>query len=234
VLTVYIGAAMFVVLACTGASLSRLATVRIRHLWLLWAALLDQIVIISIIPSSNEIGLAVAHIASYAAAGFCLVANRRLPGMLLLGAGGALNGLVITLNGGTLPASASALRAAGRQPVAGEFTNSDVLANPRLPWFGDVFATPAWLPGHNVFSIGDVAIWCGIAWFLWRTCRPGSPATPPPPSVGRHRLDVAVAAHHAAGREFVTVEVLGVRRITEGNVSAGVPRHHKRAEISST
>ncbi len=208
-LTFYIGGAMLVVLACTGGSLARLATVRIRHLWLLWAALLDQIVIISIIPSSNLIGLAVAHIASYAAAGVCLVANRRLPGIWLLGAGGALNGLVITLNGGTLPASAAALRAAGRHPVAGEFTNSDVLAHPRLPWFGDVFATPAWLPGHNVFSIGDVAIWCGIAWFLWRTCRQRSPSTPP--LVGRHRLDVAVAAHHAAGREFVTVEILGAR-----------------------
>jgi hypothetical protein len=24
-----------------------------------------------------------------------------------------------------------------------------------------------------VFSIGDVLIWLGLAWLLWRTCRPG-------------------------------------------------------------
>jgi hypothetical protein len=33
-----------------------------------------------------------------------------------------------------------------------------VLVSPRLPLLGDIFATPSWLPGHNVFIIGDVAI----------------------------------------------------------------------------
>jgi hypothetical protein len=171
VLTIYIGVAMLVVVACTGAPLMRLATIRIRHVWLLWAALADQIVVISVLPQSNATVLATAHVASYVAAGLWLVANRRLYGLWLIGLGGGLNGLVISLNGGTLPASASAVQEAGQAADPGQFTNSEVLAHPRLAWLGDEFATPSWLPGHNVFSVGDVAIWVGLMIFLWRTCK---------------------------------------------------------------
>jgi hypothetical protein len=176
VLTVYLALGMLLVVACAGAPrarLARLGTVRIRHAWLLWAALADQIVVISVLPAANVTALAIAHVASYLAAGACLLANRRLPGGRLIGLGGALNGLVICVNGGTLPASESAVRAAGQVAETGAFTNSEVLADPRLPWLGDVFATPVWLPGHNVFGLGDLAIWVGLAVFLWRTCRLG-------------------------------------------------------------
>ncbi len=171
-LTVYLTAAMLLVLAATRAPLARLAHVRIRHSWLLWLALADQVIIISVLPEAHPTVLAAAHIASYVAAGVCVVVNRHVAGVRLIGLGGALNGLVITLNGGMLPASEAALRTAGRAPEAGEFSNSGVLSDPRLPLLGDVFATPSWLPGHTVFSIGDIAIWLGIGWFLWRTCRP--------------------------------------------------------------
>jgi hypothetical protein len=178
VLTVYLAAAMLAVIVCTGGRLSRLARVRIRHSWLLWLALADQIVIISVIPDSSHTVLAVAHIASYVLAGICVVLNRRLPGLMLIGLGGALNGLVIAINGGTLPTSAEALSAAGRVADAAQFTNSGVVDSPRLAFLGDAYATPAWVPGHTGFSIGDVAIWVGIGWFLWRACRrPDEPAT---------------------------------------------------------
>ncbi|HEY0000768.1 MAG TPA: DUF5317 domain-containing protein [Actinoplanes sp.] len=170
-LTVYLGIAMLVLVAVTGGSLARLATIQIRHVWLLWAALADQILVISVLPDSNATVLAIAHVASYVAAGAWLVANRRLPGGRLIGLGGALNGLVISLNGGTLPASESAVRAAGQVAEAGQFTNSEVLADPKLAWLGDVFATPTWVPGNNVFSVGDVAIWLGLMILLWRTCK---------------------------------------------------------------
>lgn len=173
-LTVYLVVGMLVVLACTGPrQLIRLATLRIRHVWLLWLALADQIVVISVVPESNATVLAIAHIASYLMAGGWLVVNSHLPGGPLIGLGGALNGIVITLNGGTLPASESAVRAAGQVADTGQFTNSQVLADPALPWLGDVFATPAWVPGQNVFSVGDLVIWIGLMIFLWRTCRPG-------------------------------------------------------------
>jgi hypothetical protein len=171
VLTIYLAAAMLAVIVCAGGRLARLAQVRIRYSWLLWLALADQIVIISVIPDSHHTPLAVAHIASYVLAGICVVFNRRLPGILLIGLGGALNGLVIAINGGTLPTSAEALSTAGRAADADQFTNSGVVDSPRLAFLGDAFATPAWVPGHTVFSIGDVVIWVGIGWFLWRTCR---------------------------------------------------------------
>jgi hypothetical protein len=179
-LTFYLAAALLVVLACTGAPLRRLATVRVRHAWLLWAALIDQILVISVLPNTHPTLLAGAHLASYVAAGACLLLNRRLPGAWLVAAGGILNAAAIIANQGIMPASAAALRASGRQGGMEHFTNSDVLAQPRLAFLGDILATPAWLPGATVFSIGDIVIWIGIGWFLWRSCRPqpGETSTP--------------------------------------------------------
>jgi hypothetical protein len=192
VLTVYIALGMLLAVAATGAPLSRLAQLRIRQAWLLWAALIDQILVISVIPDSHPAALSAAHIASYLAAGACVWLNRHTPGVPLIGAGGALNGLVITLNGGTLPASGTAVEASGQGERLEHFNNSAVLGDPRLPMFGDVFATPAWLPGSNVFSIGDIAIWVGLAWLLWRTCRPRA--------TSRHRRPAVYAGRHCAAR----------------------------------
>ena len=167
-LTVYACAvALLIVVLCRG-QLRRLARVRIRHVWLVWAALADQVLVISVIPNSRPALLAAAHLVSYLAAAGCIVANRRLPGVWLIAAGGASNGIVIALNGGILPASARALRASGWHPSTGHFNNSAVLPHPRLPLLGDIFATPPWLPGHDVFSLGDIAICLGVLWFLWR------------------------------------------------------------------
>lgn len=197
-LTVYISLAMLLVVACTGAPLARLAQLHIRHTWLLWAALADQIVVISVVPDADPTVLAVAHIGSYLAAGACLVLNRALPGSWLIGAGGGLNGVVIALNDGTLPASGTAVRASGNVADLAHFTNSAVLANPRLPLLGDIFATPAWLPGNNVFSIGDLTIWAGLAWLLWRTCRPRTAARPAPRHLNRPPASYS-GRHSAAG-----------------------------------
>jgi hypothetical protein len=206
VLTVYLAVAMLLVVAVTGAPLARLAELHIRHVWLIWAALADQIIVISVLPDSYPGVLAAAHIASYVAAGACVWLNRHTPGVPLIGVGGGLNGLVITLNGGTLPASGAAVRASGQGERLEHFNNSAVLDDPWLPMFGDIFATPAWLPGSNVFSIGDVAIWVGLAWLLWRTCRPRSAAA------ARHRRapGVGYPGRHAAP--------------SSGGVRAGAPR----------
>jgi hypothetical protein len=183
-LTVFICAAALLAAAGTGGRIRRLAEVQLRHVWLLWAALAVQIVTISVIPDTHPAALSGAHVASYLAAGVFLLINRRLPGVWLIGTGGALNGVVITLNGGTLPASAAALQASGQDVSTGQFNNSAVLADPYLPMLGDVFATPAWLPTSNVFSLGDVAIWLGVIWFLWRTCRPQHIAHHAAPTAG--------------------------------------------------
>jgi hypothetical protein len=60
-----------------------------------------------------------------------------------------------------MPASASALRAAGLRAAPGGFVSSTTVAGAKLAWLGDVFASPRRMPFHNVFSVGDVLILAG-------------------------------------------------------------------------
>jgi hypothetical protein len=149
-----------------GGKLSRLAAVTFRHVTWIVAALLVQIVIIEILPGPRVL-LQMAHIATYVIAAWFVVANRRIPGLWLIGTGAGLNGLAIALNGGTLPARPGALRAAGIRFADDQFVNSGVLTHPRLAFLGDVFAIPSGLPLANVFSVGDVLIVLGAGWTAW-------------------------------------------------------------------
>ena len=74
--------------------------------------------------------------------------------------------MTIALNGGTLPANPHALVSAGLADPTEAFQNSGVVAHPVLPWFGDIMATPAWLPFRNVISVGDLLILLGAAVLL--------------------------------------------------------------------
>jgi hypothetical protein len=172
-----------------GGRLSRLAAVPFRHVTSIVAALVVQIVIIELLPGP-DIVMQIAHIATYAVAGWFLVANRRIPGLLLVGTGAGLNGLAITLNGGTLPARLGALQTAGIHLSDTQFTNSGLLPHPRLALLGDIFAIPAGLPLANVFSIGDVLIVLGTGWTAWavlgtRWTRPWTPTPACSPSPDR-------------------------------------------------
>jgi predicted MFS family arabinose efflux permease len=112
----------------------------------------------------------VVYVASYPMAMAFVFANRRIPGVWLVGLGAALNFLVISTNGGTMPAAPHALAAAGLPLDPGQFTNSLALASPRLLFLGDVFAVPKGIPFANVFSIGDIAIALGGALVVHRVC----------------------------------------------------------------
>lgn len=144
-----------------GGSMSRLAYVRFRGWLIIVGALLAQIVIIELFPGANPTLLEGVHNATYVAAGIFVALNWRVPGLLVIGAGAALNGITIALNGGQLPASRPALQMAGIDVVKGEFVNSGVLPDPVLPLFGDIFVWPAPFPFANVFSFGDVLIVAG-------------------------------------------------------------------------
>jgi hypothetical protein len=78
--------------------------------------------------------------------------------------------VTIAVNGGTLPASPSALRRAGLPLTEDEFSNSAVIEDALLPWLGDVFAVPAGMPLANVFSIGDIVMALGAAYAVHRIC----------------------------------------------------------------
>ncbi len=153
----------------TGGRLSRLAALRVRGVGLICLALGLQIVMTSgaDLPRPVLIGL---HAASYGVIAGALWLNRAVPGLLVIALGGGTNAAVIALNGGTLPARASALQQAGLATEAGGFENSGVVADPVLPWLGDILATPSFLPFRNVISVGDLVVLVGGAVLLHVAC----------------------------------------------------------------
>lgn len=150
-----------------GGSYNALAELQLRGRGLLVLALLLQVLAISVLRDPPHQLAAGLHVTSYVLAGAFLWANRRLPGLPLTAAGGALNLLTITANGGVMPATAAALRTAGTDRDAGHFANSTTIAHPHLAFLGDVFAVPQTFgPMANVFSAGDVILAVGAIWLL--------------------------------------------------------------------
>jgi len=153
-----------------GGHLSRLAYVKLRYWWLLFGALISQILIIEVFPEANETLLDVVHLATYVIAGVFVAVNWRIPGLLIIALGGAANGITIAINGGTLPASRPALKMAGIEVGPDEFVNSGVLENPKLSWLGDIFVWPEPMPFSNVYSIGDMLIVIGVFYGANKIC----------------------------------------------------------------
>ena len=153
----------------TGGRLSALATFNPRQLWLVFAAISMQVGIITLFPGNGRayIGL---HLASYALLLAFLMSNRRLPGLWITGLGTVMNFVAIASNGGVMPATAGALRRAGRIIDPSQFANSAHLVNPKFAFLGDVFALPAEFPFANVFSAGDVCIVLGALLTLHQVC----------------------------------------------------------------
>lgn len=153
---------------------ANLAAFRPRAAWLLWVALVVQLLqfqFLDLGPASDAV-----HVGTYVLAALFLVANRQVSGVWLLGLGGLSNGLTIALNGGTLPARLAALRGAGLPVDRDRFVNSGVMAHAKLPWLGDVFYVPKGVPLANVFSVGDVLLVVGAFVVVHSLAR----RTPPP------------------------------------------------------
>jgi hypothetical protein len=168
-----------VLVPITGGRLIRVAEIRLRWIPLVAGALALQILVISVWPTMPH-SLAVAgHLTSYGMLAAVLWANRAVPGMLLIAAGAGANGLAIAVNGGTMPASAWALRHAGIPQRAG-FHNSGVLAHPHLAWLGDIMVTPSWLPLRNMVSVGDLVLLAGAIVLVVRVGRATKPTDPTP------------------------------------------------------
>ena len=143
-------------------ALAALMSVRLRLAWLLPAALALHVLVVNVLPGlPHPIG-ATVHLITYGMLAVFLALNVHLPGLPLVIAGTAANAVTIALNGGVLPASATALKSAGWNPGTADFTNSAALASPRLAFLGDNYVTPSWVPLGNVFSIGDVLIALGV------------------------------------------------------------------------
>jgi Family of unknown function (DUF5317) len=141
-----------------GGRLMRLGDLELRLPGLALAGIGLQVLVISVVPAGFAGLHEPLHVASYALLGAFGWVNRRVTGVPVMLAGGALNAIAIVANGGRMPADPDTAVPA----VAGEFSNATAVDEPRLTFLGDVFATPDWLPLHNVYSVGDVVLVLGV------------------------------------------------------------------------
>jgi hypothetical protein len=106
-----------------------------------------------------------------------LLRNLHQPGFAVIAVGALLNLVVITANGGQMPAAPEAwavLNGLSQVPVE-HFSNSTLIGpQTHFPLLGDIFVLPRPIPLANVFSIGDVMIGLGGALFIVRTMRRSS------------------------------------------------------------
>ena len=164
--------------------LSALADVQLQRSWLALAAIVVQVLIVSILPGDLGPWGEPLHVLSYLLLGAFAWANRRVAGVPIIALGGLSNFVCIMLNGGVMPADPDALAAIGRDPASDEFINSTVVEHPKLAFLGDVIPTPSSWPVSNVYSVGDLLILTGAFVLLHVLC--GSRIVP-------RRFRVAVA-----------------------------------------
>ena len=160
-----------------GGKIGNLGRVRLRGLWLLLPPLALQLLIFPLGRGGPLIpwGTPYWHVLSYVFLLAFVARNWRYPEIWGMGLGLLLNFLVISANGGYMPASAEALRRAGQEGVAraleeGLRTGNTILmsAQTRLNFLGDWLFLPAWFPLSSAFSVGDVILGIGAALFLYR------------------------------------------------------------------
>ncbi len=155
-----------------GGSVYALGNLRIHHLWLFFVPLLLQLIIFSPLAGflgSDPAAHRTVYVASMALGALALLLNWHLPGVLPIAIGLACNFLVIALNGGFMPVSAQAREIAGMPALSGRDNNVIPMTAETALWFlGDILPLPAWVPLANVFSIGDLLIAVGGAYFMQR------------------------------------------------------------------
>lgn len=182
-----------------GGRFARLGDLRVRLAGLLFLSIATQVVITSLaVPLGVGRWL---HMGTYVVVIPFLWLNRRLPGLVVLFLGAAMNMAAIFSNGGVMPASPGAVELAGIEESE-TFENSAPVDGARLWFLGDVFAVPEPLPLANVFSVGDVLIVAGALVLVYRTCGASWPGrdrrrtapAPAPSSVPARRAGVGVGA----------------------------------------
>ena len=159
-----------------GGRIAHLASLRMRLLWLVPIALLIQLLIFPLFADRPLLPYATTplHLLSYALVFLFLVLNVRVLPLLAVGLGALLNLLVISVNGGYMPSSATALSRAGATSVASALQAQGVYGNVKLMGhetklnaLGDFLYLPQWIPQATAFSVGDVVTALGVAWLVY-------------------------------------------------------------------
>ena len=157
-------------------SLAHLARLNLRAGWLVLCAMLLQMLILPLGQGAKPLvtwGMEYLHIGSYLLLLLFVGINYRERALWVMALGMLSNFLVITVNGGHMPASLDALRAAGRAATVEALLADGVSGNvmlmgeaTKLNFLGDIFWLPSWVPWANAFSIGDLLLGVGAIWLL--------------------------------------------------------------------
>lgn len=177
-LGILLGAVILVTVAA-GANLRRLADVRLRASWLIASAFALQLLVFAVPWTTRLFGGATiaVHVSSYVLLLLFAAANLRQPGFGLAAVGLALNATAIFANHGRMPVALSVWTSTGK--AGGDITrsghyNNNVLAttHTHFGFLGDVLPLPAAVPFANAFSVGDLLLLLGAAFFVYRRCAP--------------------------------------------------------------
>lgn len=166
-----------VVLVLRGGSLRHLGELRLRYPVLAFLSLAIQLVIFPPNGSAPPFPewTTVLYAVSMLLIGIWTILNRHIPGIVLVGIGLVCNLVAILANGGYMPVDPDIARVAGLQrdtpETALQFNSIARDTNVHLWILTDILPVPAGLPFHNVYSIGDVLLTCGLCWCLIRTVR---------------------------------------------------------------
>jgi hypothetical protein len=160
-----------------GGSLRNLTDLRMRHMSLVLAAFLLQLLIFppvgaAIIP----IATAPIYLLSLILLAIWVILNRQLPGIVLIGLGVVMNLAAIAANGGYMPVDPAAAAYAGNLArYVGEsdsiVNNSIATTDVRLWILTDIFPMPAGVPFAKVYSLGDILLTTGISVLCYSTLR---------------------------------------------------------------
>jgi MFS family permease len=159
-----------------GGNISHLATIRLRWIGLLAAAVVVRFGVEALLNAGAP-GIEPFRVPALLAGFGLLLAglwvNRGYPGISLAFVGILLNAVVILVNGGFMPIWAPSLQIAGYTPtdvnsalhvIVGGSLDADFLV--RAVFLGDMFPVP--IPViRNVASLGDLFLTLGLAFFLF-------------------------------------------------------------------
>ena len=169
VLTVIVG------IAIGGGRLGRLKELDLRAPWVFVLAAAVQVGLMIAGARGAAFGAQGLYVLTFVLVLLGIWANRRLPGMWLVGAGVLLNLVVIAANGGSMPVDRDLAVRAGSTAMV-ELLDSTTYTNhmaaeegTRLRWLGDVLALPMAVPRPKFFSpgsVGDILVTLGGCWLI--------------------------------------------------------------------
>lgn len=164
-----------------GGKWTNLVTFKFKTMWLVFTAIALQLLVFNSVWDrlmGSGILTNLIYGASIILVTLFVLVNADIKGLRLLGLGVLLNGMAIAANGGSMPSSLGALKKIlpverMEQLLGGSASYNVILIseNTRLKYLCDIF----YIPGVNVYSVGDVLIATGAFFTIQRMmiCRQG-------------------------------------------------------------